>query len=149
VGRRLKRLAPLAAVAGLAALAAPAAADVRFEGQSNQGRRVVLVADDNGVPKRAKIAWQARCRRSGSRPTESTGFRRPLDLSGPRRFRDAGSYRVRYRNGERVTFTVRIGGRKVGLRRWTGRFRARAVVRRAGRVVDRCSVRGVRWSARR
>ena len=145
----MRRLPPLAALAGLAALAAPAAADVRFEGQSNQGRRVIVVADDNGVPKRAKIGWQARCRRSGSRPTESTGFRRPLDLSGPGRFRDAGSYRVRYRNGERVTFTARISGRKVGPRRWTGRFRVHAVVRRGGAVLDRCAVRGIRWSVRR
>jgi hypothetical protein len=145
----MRRLAPLAAVAGLAALAGPAAADIRFEGQSSQGRRVILVADDNGVPKRAKIGWQARCRRSGARPTGSTGFRRPLDVSGPTRLRDAGSYRVRYRNGERVTFTVRISGQKAGPRRWTGRFRVRAVVRRGGAVVDRCAARGVRWRVRR
>jgi hypothetical protein len=145
----MRRLAPLAAVAGLGALAGPAAADVRFEGQSSQGRRVILVADDNGVPKRAKIGWQARCRRSGARPTESTGFRRPLDMSSPRRFRDAGSYRVRYRNGEQVTFTVRMSGRRVGPRRWTGRFRVHSVVRRGGAVLDRCAVRGIRWSVRR
>jgi hypothetical protein len=145
----MRRLAPLAAAAGLGALAGPAAADVRFEGQSSQGRRVILVADDNGVPKRAKIGWQARCRRSGARPTESTGFRRPLDMSSPRRFRDAGSYRVRYRNGEQVTFTVRMSGRRVGPRRWTGRFRVHTVVRRGGGVLDRCAVRGIRWSVRR
>jgi hypothetical protein len=145
----MRRLAPLAAVAGFAVMAGPAAADIRFEGQSSQGRRMILVADDNGVPKRGKIGWQVRCRRSGSRPTGSTGFRRPLDVSRPRRVRDAGSYRVRFRNGERVTFTVRISGRKVGPRRWTGRFRILAVVRRGGRVIDRCAVRGVGWSARR
>jgi hypothetical protein len=145
----MRRLAPLLAVASPAALAGPAAADVRFEGESSQGRRVVLVAEDNGVPKRARIGWQARCRRSGSRPTESTGFSRPLDVAGRRRFRDAGSYRLRYRNGERVKFTVRISGRKVGPRRWTGRFRVHAVVRRNGRFLDRCSARDVRWRATR
>jgi hypothetical protein len=146
---RVRRLFPLAIVAGLAAFAGPASADVRFEGRTSQGRYVLLVAEDDGIPKRGAIHWQARCRRAGSRPTESTGFRRPLDVNGRRRFRDAGSYRERYRNGERVTFTVRIIGRKVGPRRWTGRFRVGAVVRRGGRVVDRCSARGVRWSARR
>jgi hypothetical protein len=145
----MRRLAALAAAAGLTAFAAPASADIRFEGRTSQGRLAILVASDDGVPKRAKIGWQASCRRSGAHPTESTGFRRPLDASGPGRFRDGGSYRVRYRNGERVTFTVQISGRKVGPRRWTGRFRVNAVVRRGGAVVDRCAVRGVRWSVRR
>jgi hypothetical protein len=145
----MRRLFPLAVVAGLAAFASPASADIRFEGRTSQGRPVLLVAEDDGVPKRGAIQWRARCRRSGSRPTEGTGFRKPFDVSGRRRFRDAGSYRRRYRNGERVTFTVRISGRKVGPRRWTGRFRLDAVVRRGGRIVDRCSARGVRWSARR
>jgi hypothetical protein len=143
----MRRLAPLAAMLGLAAVAGPAAADVRFEGETSQGRRIVVVVDDGGVPKRAKIGWRARCRPSGSRPIASTGFRRPLDVNGRRRFVDAGSYRVRFRNGERVRFTVRITGRKVGPRRWTGRFRVHAVVRRGGRVRDRCFARGVRWAA--
>jgi hypothetical protein len=145
----MRRLSPLAVVAGLAAFAGPALADIRFEGRTSQGRSALLVAEDDGVPKRGAIYWQTRCRRSGSRPTEGTGFRRPLDVNSRRRFRDVGSYRKRYRNGERVTFTVRISGRKVAPRRWTGRFRVRAVVRRGGRLLDRCSVRGVRWSARR
>ena len=143
----MRVFATLAASAGLAALAAPAAADVRFEGETSQGLRVVVVAEDDGVPKRGRIGWRGRCGRSGILVTERTGFRRPLDMSGRRRFRDAGSYRVRYRNGERVRFTVRISGRKVGPRRWTGRFRVHAVVRRGGRVLDRCSARGVRWAA--
>jgi hypothetical protein len=145
----MRVFAALAAGAGLAALAAPAAADVRFEGETSQGRPVVVVAGDDGVPKRGRIAWRGRCRRSGILVTEMTGFRPPLDMAGRRRFRDAGSYRERYRNGERVRFTVRMSGRKAGPRRWTGRFRVHAVVRRGGRVLDRCSARGVRWTATR
>ena len=140
----MRRLAPLAAVAGLAVFAGTAAADVRFEGRTSQGGYTLLVAEDDGVPKRSLIRWRADCRRPGVRLEESTGFSRPLDLSTRRRFRDAGSYRDR-EGRFRVTYTVRMSGRKVARRRWAGRFRARAVVRRAGRVVDRCSVRGVRW----
>ena len=140
----MRRLAPLAAVAGLAVFAGTAAADVRFEGRTSQGGYTLLVAEDDGVPKRSLIRWRADCRRPGVRLEESTGFSRPLDLSTRRRFRDAGSYRDR-EGRFRVTYTVRMSGRKVTPRRWAGRFRARAVVRRAGRVVDRCSVRGVRW----
>jgi hypothetical protein len=143
----MRRLAPVAAVAGLAPLVAfapPAAADIRFEGRTSQGGYALLVAEDDGVPKRGLIRWRADCRRPGVRLEESTGFSRPLDLSTRRRFRDAGSYRDR--EGRcRITYTLRMSGRKVAPRRWAGHFRARAVVRRAGHVVDRCSVRGVRW----
>jgi hypothetical protein len=146
----MRRLAPLAAVAGLAALAGPAAADIRFEGRTSQGRLAILVAEDDGVPKRAVINWHARCRSSRVTLPQSTVFRRPLDLSTGRRIRDAGSYRSRrYRGGVRLTIRVRVIGRKVSPRRWRGRFSARALVRQRGRVIDRCAVRGVRWRVRR
>jgi hypothetical protein len=146
----MRRLAPLAAVAGLAALAGPAAADIRFEGRTSQGRLAILVAEDDGVPKRAVINWHARCGSSRVTLPQSTVFRRPLDLSTGRRSRDAGSYRSRrYRGGVRLTIRVRVIGRKVSPRRWRGRFSARALVRQRGRVIDRCAVRGVRWRVRR
>jgi hypothetical protein len=144
----MRRLAPLAALAGLA-FAAPASADVRFEGRTSQGGYMLVVAEDDGVPKRGLIRWRADCRRPGAGLEESTVFSRPLDLSTRRRFRDAGSYRENAGGRFRITYTLRTSGRKVSPRRWAGRFRARAVVRRAGRVVDRCSVRGVRWRVRR
>jgi hypothetical protein len=141
----MRRLAPLAAVAGLAALAGPAMADVRFEGRTSQGRLVVLVAEDDGVPKRGAIRWEADCSIPGDYVIQGTGFSRPLDVSTRRRFRDVGSYRLRGHPNQRVT--VWMSGRKVGPRRWAGRFRARLVLRRGGRVVNRCSVGGVRWRA--
>jgi hypothetical protein len=139
----------LAAVVLFGALPASAAADVRFEGRTSQGGYALVVAEDDGVPKRGLIRWRADCRRPTYRVQESTIFRRPLDLSTRRRFRDVGSYRLRQPNGARLTFFLRTSGRKVAPRRWAGRFRARVVVRRGGRVIDRCGVRGVRWSVRR
>ena len=141
----MRRLAPLAAVLGLAAVAGPAVADVRFEGRTSQGRFALLVAEDDGVPKRSVIRWRSRCARGGVSLRQFTTFRRPFDLSTATRIRDAGTYRSRrYRGGVRLTIRVRLVGRKVGPRRWIGRFSARAVVRRRGRVLDRCAVR-VRW----
>jgi hypothetical protein len=146
----MRRLAPVAAaLMALGVLAAPAVADVRFEGRTSQGRQVAVIAEDNGVPKRARIRWSADCRQPGYTLGGATGFSRPLDLSTRRRFRDAGTYRTRAPNGERLTVFARIRGRKVGPRRWVGRFGARVVARRSGRVVDRCFVRGVRWRVRR
>jgi hypothetical protein len=145
----MRRLAPLAAMAGLATFAGAASADVRFEGRTSQGRLALLVAEDDGVPKRGAIRWQARCRRGG-RVVQGTGFSRPLDLTTRRRIRDAGTYRTRrYPGGVRLTVRARVRGRKVGPRRWVGRFSARALVRRRGRVVNRCTVRGIRWQVRR
>ncbi len=121
-------------------------ADIRFEGRTNQGRLALLVAEDDGVPKRGLIRWHTRCRRGG-RVVQGTGFSRPLDLATRRRIRDVGTYRTRrYPGGVRLTVRARITGRKVGPRRWVGRFGAWAVVRRRGRVVNRCAVR-VRWRA--
>ena len=143
----MRRLAPLAAVLGFATVAGPAAADIRFEGRTSQGRQVAVIAEDNGVPKRGRIRWSADCRQPGYTLRGATGFSRPLDLSTRRRFRDAGTYRTRAPNGERLTVFARMRGRKVGPRRWVGRFGARVVARRSGRVLDRCFVRGVRWRA--
>jgi hypothetical protein len=133
------------AAALFGASAGPALADVRFEGRTGQGRSVVVVAEDDGIPKRGSIYWRADCRDPGYRIIEATVFRRPLDLSTRRRFRDQGSYRMRTPGGGRTTLTARISGRKTGPRRWIGTFRVRVVLRRAGRVIDRCAVRGVRW----
>jgi hypothetical protein len=137
----VRRLTPLGALAG------PAAADVRFEGRTSQGRPVAVIAEDDGVPKRGRIRWIADCRQPGHTLRGATGFSRPLDLSTRRRFRDEGTYRTRTPNGERLTVFARMTGRKAGPRRWVGRFGARVVARRGGRVVDRCSVRRVRWRA--
>jgi hypothetical protein len=145
----MRRLAPLAAVASVAALAGPAVADVRFEGRTSQGRLAIVVAEDDDVPKRAAIHWQTRCPRTGVRLVHGTVFRRPLDVSTGRRFRDAGSYRTRLRDGVRLTIRARVVGHVVGVSRWRGRFSARVVARRSGRVLDRCAVRGVRWRVRR
>jgi hypothetical protein len=146
---RIAALGSICAAGLLGAFAGPAVADVRFEGRTSQGAFALLVAEDDGVPKRGFLRWRADCRRPGFGVRTSTTFRRPLDLATRRRLRDVGTYRVRDRGGERLTVTARVAGRRVGPRRWAGTFRARVVVRRAGRVIDRCGVRGVRWRVRR
>jgi hypothetical protein len=139
----------LLAAAAVAALPATAQADISFPGGTGQGFGLKLVAEDNGIVKRVAIGWRASCRRPGYRITESTTFRTPLELASARSLRDGGSYTKAGGHGYRLTVHPRISGRKVGPRRWAGRFRATVVVRRGGEVRDRCSVRGVRWRARR
>ncbi len=142
----MRRLAPLAAVAGLAALAGPAMADIRFEGRTSQGRQALVVAEDDGVPKRGAINWRAHCRRAGRVVPGARGS------AGRSTSRRAGAFatsaltvRVATPDGERLTVSARISGRKVGPRRWVGRFGARAVVRRRGRVRGPLRRARIRW----
>ena len=121
----------------LAVLPAEAAADIRFRGESGQGRLVTLRTDDAGTLERVGIRWAARC----DRPAAIYGrtfFRPPFDAVTRDRFVDAGSSRGRIEDGLRVVDHVRIVGRRVSERRWRGTFRVRLRVLRGDRLVGRC-----------
>jgi hypothetical protein len=140
----MKRLVlPLAALL-VAVLPAQATADVRFRGESGQGRLVTLRIGDDGLLERWLIRWRAPCRRPGFVLLSHTINLPPLDLSTPDRFVDADSYRARLRGGQRAIFNARVAGNRVSGRRWRGIFRVRARVFRGGALVHRCSTR-TRW----
>jgi hypothetical protein len=145
----LRRGSVLVAIAIFAIPAGAAQADVTFRGRTEQGRLMRVVAGDDGIVKRARIWWRAPCARPGFVFRESTSFVMPLDRTVERYFRDAAppAYRLRDRRGFRFVVSPRISGRKVGPRRWRGTFGVRVVVRKDGRVRDRCAVSGVRWRA--
>jgi hypothetical protein len=144
----MKRLAlPLAALL-VAVLPAEATADVRFRGESGQGRLVTLRIGDDGLLERWLIRWHAPCRRPRFVLLSHTINLPPLDLSTPDRFVDADGYRARLRGGQRAIFNSRVAGNRVSPRRWRGIFRVRARVFRGGTLVDRCSTR-TRWRVRR
>lgn len=56
---------------------------------------------------------------------------------------------VYVRTGSDAVVRVRIRGTlSADLRRWSGTFRGRVSIRRNGRQIDSCRVRGVSWRAR-
>ena len=128
-------------------LVAAAVADAAvFKGRTSQNRSAELRTNDRRLPVYVRIAWRASC----SRGTfgESTTFLRPYDLRTTTEIRDAGSYTLR--DGDlRYRIRTHVRGRRVAPRRWRGTFGATAVVRRDGRVIDRCPSGTVNWRASR
>jgi hypothetical protein len=127
---------------------APAyAGAAEWRGKSEQGRKTYVRTGADGLVKRAGLRWRARC--GEGRFVTGTFFKAPLDSVTPQSFEDAGSYRTRLDDGLRAVVRVRIRGTlSADLRRWSGTFRGRASIRRDGRQIDSCRVRGVSWRAR-
>src|ERR1700754_132465 len=90
------------ALAALLVTAAPAAAEAKnYKGKSSQGREVKLRTGADGVVNRVALGWRAPCG-DGYRFNEHTTFRPGLDVATADAVQDAGTYRVRYRNGLRA-----------------------------------------------
>ena len=106
--------------------------------------RVQVRATDDGLAKLAVFNFRThRCSASGVRFRDVASVR--PDRVGPR-FRVRGSYSFRERD-YRVAVAVRASGRRVSIYRWRGAFAVTAVIRKGGRVLDRC-VRGTtHWVA--
>jgi hypothetical protein len=140
----------------VAALAAPseAAAVKNFSGKTQQNRTVTLRIGDDNLLDRFRINWLTRrCTQAGTRLQHITPFTRPYDESTPDAFRDAGSFVIRDDGGVRIRVSITITGQRrfdpadPGAESWSGTMSARAVVRRRGRVIDRCRRRPITWNA--
>jgi hypothetical protein len=68
-------------------------------------------------------------------------------LRGQARYRRTSRYTLPTDNGEQVSVRVRSTGRRLSRYRWRGTFSSSIVIRRDGRVVDRCRMGARRWSA--
>ena len=151
------RFRTLLCCAGVLALAAPADAVAvkSFRGKTQQDRTVSFRVGDDNLLDTLRINWiTRRCASSGSRFQHMTSFRRPYDESTPDAFRDAGSFRVVEDGGRiRSRVTMTLTGRRAfdpanpAAESWSGTLSARVVVRRRGRVIDRCRLRAITWNA--
>ena len=147
----------LTAAVIVAALAAPADAfaEKAFRGKTEQDRTITLTIGDDGLLETLRVNWiTRRCDRSGARFQSFTGFRAPFDRATPDLFEDAGAYTVRDSGGIRSRVRIVIAGRRTydpadpAAERWKGTLRASVVVRRSGRIIDRCRLREIEWRAR-
>ena len=129
-------------VAAALALPASASADV-WKGKTRQGRGVVVHTGDDSVVDGARIGWRARC--SHGTYTSRTVFRPPLDTATTTTFIDTGNYRG-HPEGYRARIWVRIAG-TLADDVWTGTFKVRVRVIKAGETVDTCRLRRLRWTA--
>jgi hypothetical protein len=138
----------LALLGGSTALAA----DTTVVSGNKGGHGVKLTVDSDGHVLSGTIRWRAQCRRPGALFRTGTAFETGVPTVGS--FRAGGSYRSRG-GGYRFRITLLISGRQRidpageedNLDEWRGRFRAKAVIRKGGRVTDRCRVKRARWRA--
>ena len=131
------------AVAMVLAFAAVAEART-WRGETEQGRRMSVRTGDDGEVQQVRVSWKARCEKGTYR--SRTVFDRPFDVSTTTAFEDAGAVSVDVGDGYRARHRVFVRG-TLDDDRWTGTFRVRTRVTKAGRFVDRCRLSGVRWTA--
>ena len=143
-----------AALAVAAFVPAPALAAKTFKGETQQNRNVMVKVGDDGVVTRFRIDWRTRdCDLDDATLRDQTTFRPPFDTATPEAFADEGRYTARDKGRKRITTTVKLDGRRVvdpgdpAAESWQGTFEATAVVRRRGKVIDRCRLKSTGWSA--
>lgn len=129
-----------------AALAAKG--DERYRGETEDGRSVKLVADERGAVFRGAITAETDCTRGYDDFRARAEFRKPLDRSGPRGFRDKGST---VESDDRFTarYAHRVKGNRESDRLITGELNLEVVFRREGREYTTCTVEDLAFSARR
>lgn len=134
--------------------AAPAAAQappVAYQGETGQSKRIAVQTDAQQRVSRVTIAWTASCRRGRGLSTQTVVVppRRTVTRD---RFATAGAFTMRQKGGYRIRVRLSIEGLRDtavanGGDRWTGTMTVSAVVRRRGKVVDRCRLPMTVWSA--
>src|SRR3954469_19261731 len=122
--------------------AAPAQAGT-LRGYTHRNVSVRIKVDAQGYASRVVFRWHVpRC-----------DFRRysyrgdTVVTPDPERFFARGPYTVRSRGGFRSRVMVHSTGRKLSIYRWKGTFSVAVTIRRHGRVVDRCHIRRLHWTA--
>jgi hypothetical protein len=129
----------------LAAGAAPAEAE-NLHGYTHRGMHVTITTDAQGRATEAVYYWRVRrCdlgRYSYRGATAVDSKKRPTA-----HFFTNNPYTVRSRGGFRTRVTVRSNARRLSFYRWRGTFSVAAIIRRHGRVVDRCHIRRLHWTA--
>jgi len=130
--------------------AAAQTADKLFRGTTGQSKRVAVRVGAAQKVTRVTVAWIAPCRRGGTFENDTVvsprARRSTVDV-----FEASGSYPVRQKGGYRMRVRMVIRGLRdvssAGVERWTGTVRATVVIRRRGRVIERCRLRSTAWSA--
>ena len=134
------------AICGVVLTAPAAAGATTWRGKTAQDRPVMVRTGGDGLVKRVRISWRAKCRKGNY--TSTTLFVPPFDAAAAAAFEDEGSYRVDLRRGLRARHTAFVSASLEAKGVWRGTFRVRTRVTRDGRFVDSCRLKGERWSAK-
>jgi hypothetical protein len=124
----------------------PVADAATWKGKTRQGREAVVNTAADGVVKRVKIKYRARCN-DGKGLRSGVVFLPPLDTATTTAFEDRGVFRFRIPGGERGRGTTSVVGGLRSSGRWTGDFRIRVKVTKNGRHVATCRTGRIGWKA--
>jgi hypothetical protein len=116
-----------------------------WRGKTKQGRAVSVRTGADDLVDQVRVSWRAPCKKGHY--VSRTLFEPPLDVSETDVFEHSGTYRKRLPDGYRARNTVFVRGTLGADDHWRGTFRVRTRVTRHGEVVDRCRLKGVRWTA--
>ena len=144
----------LTLLAAALVLPADALAAKTFRGKTQQSRGVTVIVGDDGLVDRVRVNWRTRrCQLGGSRFQDATQFNGPFEPSTVDAIGDSGAYTVRDRGGIRSRVGIVLTGKRLfdpanpAGETWEGTLRANVVVRRRGKIIDRCRLRSIGWRA--
>jgi len=130
--------------AALIAVAAPTAA---YRGQTSQHKVASVIASADGQVQRIRIGYSAPCRDPRYRFPNVMRFEPPFDTATPDRVQTRLTLREKLKGGGRTKQTVKLTATRAG-NAWNGTFATTIVLTRAGKHLDTCRLKRVRWTAR-
>jgi hypothetical protein len=122
---------------------APAAA---YRGETSQHKLASVIAGAGGQVQRIRIGYSAPCHDPRYRFPNVMRFEPPFDTATPELVRTRLILREKLEGGGRTKQTVTLTARRSG-NAWNGTFATTIVLTRAGRQLDTCRLKRVRWAA--
>ena len=123
---------------------APTAA---YRGKTSQDKVASVIAGADGQVQRIRIGYSAPCRDPRYRFPNVMRFQPPFDTATPDLVETRLTLREKLKGGGRTKQTVTLKGTRAA-NAWSGTFATTIVLTRAGKHLDTCALKRVRWTAR-
>ena len=123
---------------------APAAA---YRGTTSQDKVASVITSADGQVQRIRIGYSAPCRDPHYRFPNVMRLEPPFDTATPDLVETHLTLREKLKGGGRTKQTVTVNATRAG-NAWSGTFATTIVLTRAGKHLDTCRLKRVRWTAR-
>ena len=123
---------------------APAAA---YRGETSQHKIASVITSADGQVQRIRIGYSAPCRDPRYRFPNVMRLEPPFDTATPDLVQTHLTLREKLKGGGRTRQTVTLSATRAG-NAWSGTFATTIVLTRAGKHLDTCRLKRVRWTAR-
>jgi hypothetical protein len=123
---------------------APTAA---YRGTTSQDKIASVITSADGQVQRVRIGYSAPCSDPRYRFPNVMRLEPPFDTATPDLVETRLTFREKLRGGGRTKQTVSLKATRAG-NAWSGTFATTIVLTRAGKHLDTCRLKRVRWTAR-